>query len=245
MTGGGNHTYLIAGTDGSAVLVDAGVGHPDHVQAVAAALTDRRATLTTVAVTHGHADHASGAPALAARHPAAVFAKCPGPEDVAAGVRWTQVDEGDRVCIGDDDLVVLRTPGHAPDHIALWHEPTRSLFTGDLVVQGGSVMIAASRGGNLIAYLASLERLIALEPRVLFPAHGPRIDDPAAILTAYLAHRREREQQVIAALEAGRSTVQDIAESIYDELGPELMAAARATVGAHLEKLKAEGRLKP
>ena len=241
MTGSGNNTYLISGAHGSAVLIDAGVGHPDHVDAIDAALAARQARLTAVVVTHGHADHASGAPALAGRHREAVLMKHPGLEDDAR-VRWTMVDEGDRVEAGDETLVVLRTPGHAPDHIALWHEASRSVFTGDLVVQGSSVMIAASRGGNLVEYLASLERLRALEPRVLFPAHGPRIDDPAALLTAYLAHRHEREQQVLAALKAGRTSVQEIAESIYDQLGPELMAAARDTVRAHLDKLEAEGR---
>lgn len=158
LTGLGNNTYLIAG-----------VGHPDHVRAIAAALRDRRARLTTVVVTHGHPDHASGAPTLAAQHPAAILAKYPGPDDASAAVHWTWVDEGDRIAADDDSLVVLRTPGHSPDHIALWHEPSRSLFTGDLVVQGSSVMIAASRGGDLSEYLASLERLLALEPRVLFP----------------------------------------------------------------------------
>jgi glyoxylase-like metal-dependent hydrolase (beta-lactamase superfamily II) len=78
----------------------------------------------------------------------------------------------------------LHTPGHSPDHLAFWHEPSRTIFTGDLVVRGSSVMIHWSRGGDLGQYLASLERLLALEPRRLLPAHGPAIDDPRAILTA-------------------------------------------------------------
>ena len=79
-------------------------------------------------------------------------------------------------------------------------------------------------------------------PRRLLPAHGPEPDDPAALLSAYLDHRRMRERQVIAALKADRSTVHAIAESIYYGLGPSLMSAARENVRAHLEKLKAEGR---
>ena len=90
--------------------------------------------------------------------------------------------------------------------------------------------------------MASLERLLALAPRRLLPAHGPAIDDPRAILTGYLEHRRLRERQVIAALGAGHATVQAIAESIYDGLAPALMPAAQENVRAHLEKLKAEGR---
>ena len=113
-----------------------------------------------------------------------------------------------------------------------------TIFTGDLVVQGSSVMIHWSRGGDLGQYLASLERLLALEPRRLLPAHGPAIDDPRAVLTGYLEHRRQRERQVVDALRAGHATVQAIAESIYDGLDPALMAAAQENVRAHLEKLK-------
>ena len=143
---------------------------------------------------------------------------------------------------GGESLLVLHTPGHSPDHVVFWHEGSRTVFTGDLVIQGGSVMIDGSRGGDLGSYLAALERLLALRPRVLLPAHGPEVDDPAAVLTAHLEHRRMRERQVIAALAAGRDTVQTIAESIYDGLDPALVPAARENVAAHLEKLKREGR---
>jgi len=102
-------------------------------------------------------------------------------------------------------------------------------------------MIHWSRGGDLRDYMRSLERLLALDARTLMPAHGPLADDPRALLAGYLEHRRSREQQVIAALRAGRATVEAIAESIYDGLDPALMPAARENVRAHLEKLKAEG----
>ena len=97
-------------------------------------------------------------------------------------------------------------------------------------------------GGDLAQYLASLSRLHALEPARLLPAHGPPIDDPPAVITAYIAHRLEREQQVVDAPAAGRQTVQAIAESIYHGLAPALMPAAQENVRAHLEKLKRDGR---
>jgi glyoxylase-like metal-dependent hydrolase (beta-lactamase superfamily II) len=105
-------------------------------------------------------------------------------------------------------------------------------------------MIHWSRGGDLAQYLASLERLLALDPRQLLPAHGPRVDDPRTVLTGYLEHRRMRERQVLAALGAGHASVQAIAESIYDGLAPALMPAAQENVRAHLEKLKADGAVK-
>jgi len=141
---------------------------------------------------------------------------------------------------GDESLQVLHTPGHSPDHLAFWHQPTATIFTGDLVTQGSSVMIHWSRGGDLGQYLASLERLLSLHPRRLLPAHGPAIDDPQLILSGYIAHRLQREQQVLEALRRGHATVQAIAESIYDGLEPALMPAAQENVRAHLEKLKSE-----
>jgi glyoxylase-like metal-dependent hydrolase (beta-lactamase superfamily II) len=242
MTGAGNNTYLIAG-QGTATLVDAGVGDAAHLEDLALALAEHGARLDTVVVTHGHRDHVDGVPALARAHARASFAKFPWPdEDQRYDVEWQRVGDGDVIAAGGEPLTVLHTPGHSVDHISLWHEPSGTAFTGDLVVLGSSVMIHTSRGGDLGQYLASLARLQTLAPTRLLPAHGPAIDDPEGALAAYIAHRLERERQVIAALGAGHSTVPAIAESIYHDLAPALMAAAHENVRAHLYKLEAEGR---
>lgn len=243
MTGAGNNTYLLAGGSGLAGLIDAGVGAPAHLADLASALDARRARLDLVLVTHGHRDHAAGAPAIARAHPSAVFAKLPWPEeDTQYAVAWLRLADGDVVTAGGEPLTAVHTPGHSPDHLAFWHAGSRTVFVGDLVALGSSVMIHWSRGGDLAQYLASLARLQALTPARLLPAHGPPIDDPQAVLASYIQHRMEREQQVVDALTAGHTTVQAIAESIYDGLAPALMPAARENVRAHLEKLKAEGR---
>jgi glyoxylase-like metal-dependent hydrolase (beta-lactamase superfamily II) len=242
MTGQGNHTYLLTGSDGEATLVDAGVGDALHLSEIRRHLSSAGARLANVIVTHAHGDHAAGAPRLAADHPGARFHKFPWPDtDGKYPVCWEPLRDGDEVVAGGEPLVVLHTPGHSPDHIALWHQPSGSVFTGDLVVLGSSVMIEASRGGDLKSYLAALERILSLEPSRLLPAHGPEIDSPAAVLNQYIEHRNAREQQVKQALAGGMDTVQAIAESIYDGLAPALMPAAQENVRAHLAKLKAEG----
>jgi len=241
MTGRGNTTWLIPGR--VPTLIDAGTGAPQHLEELERALGGAR--LDRVLVTHAHSDHASGAPALSSRMPGAQFMKMPWPErDSRYPVVWRPLSDGDVVEAGDSSVAVLHTPGHAPDHLCFWHESSRTLFCGDLAMRGSTVVIPASSGGDLGLYLESLERVRALRPARLLPAHGPVIDDPDVLLGNYLVHRRERDEQVLAALAAGDASPEAIAERVYSGLAPALMPMARETVAAHLLKLEREGRVR-
>jgi len=234
-TGEGNWTYLMPGD--RPVLIDAGVGNPPHLEAIAVASP---AGLADVIVTHAHSDHAAGAPALLARWPSARLWKKPWPgRDGEAP--WRPLDDGDTVTTAAGPLEVLHTPGHSPDHIALWHADSRTLFVGDLLVLGSTVFIPASGGGSLAAYLASLKRLLELSPQRAWPAHGPVIEEPAALIQKYLQHRQQREEQVLGALAEGLETVDTITTRIYPDLKPALISMARESVLAHLVKLEEEG----
>jgi glyoxylase-like metal-dependent hydrolase (beta-lactamase superfamily II) len=241
ITGTGNRTYLLVGTGGSAALIDAGVGEPDHLAAIGSHLSERRAQLDLVLVTHAHGDHARGAPAIAERFPTARFVKYPWPdEDHRYPVTWEPLSDGDTLVVAGQLVEVIHTPGHTPDHLAFSHRPSGTVWTGDLVTQGGSVMIHWSRGGDLSKYLRSLQRMMDLQPDHILPAHGPDVIDPAALLGQFVKHRLLRERQVLDALVRGPSTVQEIAESIYHGLAPALWPAALENVRAHLEKLRDE-----
>ena len=240
MTGPGNTTWLIPGR--VPTLVDAGTGDPRHLDALEAALAGSR--LAQVLVTHSHVDHASGAAAIAQRMPHVRFLKMPWPEhDVSWRVRWEALSDGDDVPAGDAVVSAVHTPGHSPDHLCFWNQESRLLFCGDLAWKGSTVVIPPSHGGDVSAYLASLERVLALAPARMLPAHGPVIDEPAELLREYIEHRHVREQQVLNAIRVGVSNVDEIVSRIYPTLTAPLVPMARESVLAHLIKLERDGKV--
>jgi glyoxylase-like metal-dependent hydrolase (beta-lactamase superfamily II) len=225
----GNNTYLLPGQ--APTLIDAGVGSREHLDALARALD--AALLARVLLTHGHVDHVAGVPALRARWPGVDV------RQFGAGER--PLRDGERIDAGDVECIVLHTPGHAADHCCF--VCGGDVFCGDLARIGGTIVIPASRGGDLAAYLDSLRKIRELRPARLLPAHGPIIDNPADVIDQYLAHRERRDEQSLDALAAGASTPGDIVNRVYGALPDQLRGAAVETVLAHLIKLRNEGRV--
>ncbi|MFB6168611.1 MAG: MBL fold metallo-hydrolase [Haloferacaceae archaeon] len=227
------NAYLHDPPDGPALLLDPGVDDPTLTAALDGV------DVGHVALTHAHPDHAGALARVAAATDATVCAAA-GHEDrfrAATGVAPDRrLTDGDRVA----GTRVLATPGHAPDHLAFLADAGAAC--GDLAVASGSLSVAAP-DGDVRAYLRSLRRLRLRDPSRLFPGHGPVVDDPRETIDRLYDHRRDRERQVLAAVQAGARDPDETVDGAYDaELGP-LRAQARATVVAHLEKLAAEGRV--
>lgn len=233
-TGPGTNTWILGG-DPVAAVIDPGPDDDAHLAAIEERLG--AAQLALVLVTHSHPDHLPLAERLANRHQARV-------------ARHPELGDGDVVSVGKLRLKALYTPGHASDHLCFAVEEDGAVFTGDLVLGQGSTMITYP-DGDMAAYLNSLERLIELRPRILFPGHWDPIEDPQAKLEDYRRHRLEREGQVLQAVAAGEADAAELTRRVYsEELAgagenrDKLLAAAEQTLRAHLEKLVAEGRVR-
>lgn len=217
----GTRTYLL---DDSAVI-DPGPAIDAHIEAILAAMPK----LATIFITHRHGDHAPAALPLKARTGARIVA----PPHVLAETDQL-VHDGDVV----DGLEVIATPGHTAEHVC-YLTADGDLFSGDTILGAGTTAIFPP-DGHMGDYLRSLQKLRAREPKRIHPAHGPTRDDAVALIDEYIAHRLERERQVLAALAAGDETLAEMRRRIYPDLDPRLERAAEIQLTAHLIKLAEE-----
>ena len=209
-------------------LVDPGPNLAEHIDALIAEL-EHRGGLGGIALTHQHPDHTDAVPAIRARYPDA---------PLAASAQSADLQLSDGGVFGP--LEAVRTPGHAPDHLA--YIAGTAALTGDAVLGEGSVFISPDPGA-LATYLAALARLRERPLTVLCPGHGPPVFDPDAKLAEYIAHRLDRERRLIAALASGKRSATDLLDEAWSDVPAGLRPAATVTLAAHLDKLADEGRL--
>lgn len=220
----GTRTYLIDDT----VVIDPGPAIDTHVAAIREALPNLR----TILITHRHGDHAPAAIPLKDATGARIVA----PRDVL-----DRVDQ--RVSGGEivEGLEVIATPGHTSEHVC-YLGPEGDLFTGDTILGFGTTAIFPP-DGNMGDYLRSLRLLRAREPKRIWPAHGPTREDAVALIDEYIAHRLERERQIVDALGSGAATIPQLRAYIYTVLDERLHRAAEIQISAHLIKLREDGRV--
>ncbi|MFE4466240.1 MBL fold metallo-hydrolase [Oerskovia sp. NPDC056781] len=244
MTLDGTRSYVLAAPGArSRVVVDPGPDDVAHLTALAAG-----PRVEVVLITHRHADHTAGAARFAALTGAPVRAADPAHCHPARSQEATPLRGGETIHAAGLQIEVLATPGHTGDSTS-FHLPGDgshgSVLTGDTVLGRGTTVIAEP-DGSLRDYLTSLDVLGSLGAATVLPAHGPHLGDLSAVVRTYREHREARLAQVRTALgdrardSVTETLVDDVTATVYGDVAPGLLPAARQSVRAQLRYL-AEG----
>jgi glyoxylase-like metal-dependent hydrolase (beta-lactamase superfamily II) len=226
----GTRTYLL----GETAVIDPGPDIDSHVEAIRAAMPK----LCTILITHRHGDHAPAAVPLKRLTGARILAPHGVLDDDVVDQR---ISDGETVAIENETLEVIATPGHTSEHVCFLTF-AGDLFTGDTVLGEGTTAIFPP-DGSMREYIASLRKLLTHNPKRIFPAHGPMREDAPTLIEQYIAHRLEREQQVLNSIAKGAISAAAMRQRIYPDLDPRLHGAAEIQINAHLAKLIEEGRI--
>ncbi|SFP46562.1 MBL fold metallo-hydrolase [Sphingomonas rubra] len=242
----GTQSYLVGTAD--LAVIDPGPDQPEHLDALLAAIAGR--PVVAILVTHHHRDHSPASRPLAELTGAPIVGAAPfhasgedGRIDAAFDADYAPdrvLAEGDVVAGQGWTLAVLATPGHTSNHLAFALAEIGALFSGDHVM-GWATSVVSPPDGDMGAYMASLEKLLAREDRVYYPGHGEPVDNPRRLVRGMLGHRKQREGQILRLLREDARGAAGLVERMYVGIDPRLRGAAERSVLAHLIDLERRG----
>lgn len=244
----GTGTYVVG--HGTVAIIDPGPADPDHLDAVAAAVAGE--TVSHFLITHTHMDHSPGAGPLKLRLGGLIAGCAPlvlrddGPR-ADAGFDPTYAPDhvladGEAVTGPGWTLRAVHTPGHTSNHLCFALEEEGALFSGDHVM-GWSTTVVAPPDGDMAAYMASLGKLMGRDDARYYPTHGAPVDEPKRLVKGMIAHRRQRENQILSQLAGGPRAIPEMVEQMYATVDKRLWPAAGRSVLAHLIDLEARGQV--
>lgn len=232
------NVYLLLG--GEAILIDSGEDKEAVVPPRLRYLEELRVRPRYILITHGHPDHWGGALKISQACGAQILAH---PSEKKPPPPGTQpIEDGFKLELGNWTIQAIHTPGHTPGSMCYWIPQIGALFTGDSVLGIGTTVVRP-REGDMGQYVASLQKLLPLPLKIIYPGHGPTVKSPLAKLQELIQHRQERESQVIACLEKGLGRPDELVAEIYPEVSGRIKKMARDQVLANLAKLQREGKV--
>lgn len=246
----GTNSYILG--RGEVAIVDPGPAIEAHLDALLKAVAGE--TVTHILVTHTHTDHSPLAAPLKARTGAKTYAFGPhgsGKADLGVAVEEggdrafmpdVRLKDGERVHGRSFTVDAVYTPGHTSNHLCFALAEEAALITGDHVMSW-STSVVVPPDGDMADYMASLAKLRRRNDRVYYPAHGGPVSEPRPFVEAFIAHRENREQQIIDCLARGPAPISSLVERMYANVDKKLHPAAARSVHAHLIRMVADGRI--
>ncbi len=248
----GTGTYIIGPAPGSeaVAIVDPGPDLAEHIDALLGVV--RGETVSHILVTHTHLDHSPATVAVKAATGAPSYAFGPhgrgdDGEKVEEGADFDfdpvhRLEDGDVVEGHGWTVEAVHTPGHTSNHLCFALKEENALFPGDHVM-GWSTTVVSPPDGDMYAYMTSLQKLTARSEGIYYPTHGAPITDPLPYVAALLAHRHDREEQILACLADGITHIPDMVARMYADIDQRLHRAAGRSVLAHLIHMVETGRV--
>lgn len=249
MTLQGTNTYLV-GTGKSRILIDTGSGgseeYTTHLKEV---LSSNETTIQEIILTHWHPDHVGGISDVltCVENPDNVrISKLPQEglmEEIGGNTerKYHYLNDGDEILTEGATLKVYHTPGHTTDHLILLLKEENAVFSGDCILGQGTAVFE-----DLFSYMKSLEKILSLDPCIIYPGHGPVVTEAVEKITNYIEHRNMREKQILDSIGENPTdfvSAMDIVKKVYTETPWYLHKAAENNVHHHLTKLEKEGHV--
>ena len=236
--------YVIGYAGGPRIIVDPAAKSTEALEILKAKVAEVQASgseIIATVFTHKHPDHIGDLSAISKIYQAPIFAS----RETLSVIPQCDTDrilfEGDEIDLGEEKWTVLETPGHCPGHICLVGRA--GIVSGDNAVVFGTILVP-SADGDMNEYLSGLERLRDLNPRLLFPGHGPMVANPTRLLNNYLNHRKARHSRVLKAVKSGKGGLDAITSEAYADTPDAHPNLANDQTLSHLIALEKSGEIK-
>jgi ribonuclease/clavin/mitogillin len=239
------HTNCLIVGEESLYVIDPGAGDAaelNHLRRQIDHLIELGGRVKAILLTHSHPDHTDAADELRHRYDVPIMAHPASAAQISFKID-RYLHDGEVLVSGCDPqwrLRCIHTPGHDPGHLCFLEESTGALLAGDMVANPGTIVISRQYGGDMVAFMRSLERLLKVDCKLIIPSHGQPVGRPHEFIQQQLDHRLWREGKIRRVHDEGATTFDKLLARAYDDAPEQALPWARHSLDAHLAKLGIE-----